>query len=53
MSLTPQSELEVEPILKSLLAGCFRQIAVLQNDGSYKTLATRQVSFFLYKLLNN
>ncbi|KAJ3333928.1 putative ATP-dependent RNA helicase dhr2 [Blyttiomyces sp. JEL0837] len=37
------NESEVEPILQSFLHGFFQNVAVLQQDGSYKTFTTKQV----------
>jgi HrpA-like RNA helicase len=45
MSTSPTPNYDPENILKSLLVGNFQNIALLQTDGSYKTLYTRQTVF--------
>ena len=45
MSTCPIPNYDPENILKSLLVGNFQNIALLQTDGSYKTLCSRQTVF--------
>lgn len=45
MSIRPVPNYDPENILKSLLVGNFQNTALLQADGSYKTLYTRQTVF--------
>jgi len=45
MPTSPTLNYDPENILKSLLVGNFQNTALLQTDGSYKTLYTRQTVF--------